>query len=172
MRIRLIRWHATDAAELFLALRAAGHDVDAAVLSGPADLRALRDEPPDAVVCDLSRRPATTRDLAIAIRRQGATRHVPLVCVDGGGADVERIRALLPDATFCTSAGLLDALARAAQARDAAPVVPRSQFAAYEGRPLAGRLGIREGMTVAILDAPDGFRETLRAAAGGCHVPR
>ncbi|MEX2229960.1 MAG: hypothetical protein WEB13_10030 [Dehalococcoidia bacterium] len=167
MRVRLIRWHESDAEELIAAIRDGGHDTDAAVPVGPVDLRALRAAPPDVVVVDLARRPATGRDLAIAIRRQAATRHVPLVFVDGSDDAVERIAGLLPDAICCTRAGIGAALAAASAPRDPAPVVPRSRFAAYEGRPLAGRLGIRAGMAVAILGEPDGFRATLGALPAG-----
>jgi hypothetical protein len=52
-------------------------------VKGPADLRALAADPPSAVVIDLSRGPSHGRDAALAIREARATRHVPLVFVDG-----------------------------------------------------------------------------------------
>ena len=54
-----------------------------------------------------------------------------------------------------------DALAEAIAHPPEAPVVPESLFAGYSGTPLPKKLGIKPGMTVALLDAPDTFEETL-----------
>jgi hypothetical protein len=37
------------------------------------------------------------------------------------------------------------------------PIVPDSVFAGYAGRPLAGKLGLKQGMRVALIDAPEDF---------------
>ena len=55
-RLRLIHWNATEALERAAQLRTLGYEVDAEPFDG-AGLRRLRDNPPDAVVIDLSRRP-------------------------------------------------------------------------------------------------------------------
>lgn len=45
-------------------------------------------------------------------------------------------------------------------------------MAGYSGTPLPKKLGIREEHTVALLDAPDGFDETLGALPDGVEVRR
>lgn len=57
-RIRLIHWDAAEAEERAGRIREAGYEVDFHLLAGPAGLRELRDDPPDAVVIDLSRIPS------------------------------------------------------------------------------------------------------------------
>jgi hypothetical protein len=43
----------------------AGHDVETVVPKGPADLKPLRERPPDAFVVDLDRRPSEGRSVAV-----------------------------------------------------------------------------------------------------------
>ena len=81
-RIRLIHWHAAEAAERAARLARGGLEVEHAPLD-PSGLRALRADPPDAVVIDLSRLPSHGRDLGAALRQTKATRGVPLVFVGG-----------------------------------------------------------------------------------------
>ena len=80
--VRLVHWNAAETADRAEKLRAAGYDVVCDPF-GPADLRSLKDRPPAAVVIDLGRLPAQGRDLGLLIRRQKATRQVPLVFVEG-----------------------------------------------------------------------------------------
>lgn len=144
------------------ALRRAGHTVEIGKLT-PAVLRALRARPPGGVVIDLSRAPASGRDLGVWLRKSRATRHVPLVFVGGDREAVQRIRHLLPDATYCSWRGIRGALRRTLGRPPARPVVPASVFAAYEGRPLAQKLGIKPGITVRLIAPPRGFLRTLGA---------
>lgn len=110
--------------------------------NGPPALRALRDDPPDAVVIDLGRLPSQGRDFGVALRTAKATRHVPLVFVGGDVDRVARVRAVLPDAVFASWDEIGAALERAIAAPPADPVTPKSVFAAYEGVPLARKLGM------------------------------
>ena len=87
-RVRLIHWNATEAEEWAARLQAEGYDVEYALLS-PSNLRALRAEPPDAVVVDLSRIPSQGRDTGVGLRIHKATRYVPLVFVGGAPEKVE-----------------------------------------------------------------------------------
>ncbi len=159
-RVRLIHSNAAEAEERGHSLRSAGFEVNHDPLT-PAGLRALRSDPPDAVVLDLSRALSQGRDLALSLRKQKATRHVPLVFVGGEQGKVARIMELLPDATYTTWDTIGGALERAISCPPAEPVVPASAFEAYAGTPLPQKLGVKSGSTVNLIGAPDGFEETL-----------
>jgi hypothetical protein len=159
--IQLIHWNVAEAAERAERLRALGYDVACDLLAGQTFIRALAHDPPAAVVIDLSRLPSQGRDMAVNLRIQGSTRRVPLLFVGGDPTKVARIGELLPDAAYTSWDGIGAALAKAIAAPPADPVVPGSAFAAYAGKPLAEKLGIKTGSTVALAGAPPNFRETL-----------
>jgi CheY-like chemotaxis protein len=159
-RVRLIHWNATEAEERSAQLQAAGYDVEHALLN-PATLRALRTDPPDAVVVDLSRIPSQGRDMAVGLRRHKATRHVPLVFVEGAPGKVDRVRELLPDAVYTTWEAIESPLAKAIANPPSEPVVPASTMAGYSGTPLPKKLGLKTGSVVALINAPERFEETL-----------
>ena len=171
LRVRLIHWNAAGGAERAVQLCAAGYEVDAETLDG-AGLRRLRDDPPDAAVIDLSRRPSQGRDLGLTLRKYVATRRVPLVFVGGDPDKVERIREFLPDAVYTTWPEIDGALKQAIAHPPADPVVPGSVFDVYAGTPLPKKLGIKAGSTVALIDAPDGFEATLGDLPKGATVRR
>ena len=102
--IRLIHWNAAEAAERAARLANDEVRVDYAPLE-PSGLRALRAEPPDAVVIDLSRLPSYGRDLGAALRQTKATREIPLLFVDGDPAKVARVRELLRTPRLPTGRG-------------------------------------------------------------------
>lgn len=159
-RIRLIHWNADEAAERAARLTNRGLRVDHALLD-PSGLRALRADPPDAVVIDLSRLPSHGRDLGVALRQTRATRRIPLVFVGGAPAKVARVRELLPDAVFTYWPGVHQALAQAMAHPPTDPVAPGSSLAGYSGTPLPRKLGIKPGYAVALVGAPDDFERTL-----------
>lgn len=128
---------------------------------GGGGLRALRQDTPAATVIDLSRLPSQGRDVALVLRQQKSTRHIPLIFVDGDPEKVSRVKALLPDAAYTTWAGIGDMLNRAIASPPSDPVVPRSALAGYSGTPLPRKLGIKTGSTVALVGAPPGFAATL-----------
>ena len=159
-RVRLIHWKPQEVADRALKLEAAGFDVSVDPLDAGA-LKAIQKEQPDAIVIDLSRLPAQGRDFGIALRVQAKTRFVPLVFVDGEPAKRSKIKKLLPDATYTSWARIGQALQQTLASPPSNPVVPGSVFAAYAGRPLAKKLGIAPGMTVALVSAPDRFESSL-----------
>ncbi len=159
-RVRLIHSNAAEAEARGEVLRAAGFEVNHDPLT-QAGLQALRTDPPDAVVLDLSRAPSQVRDLALSLRKQKATRHIPLVFVGGEQGKVARIKELLPDATYTTWDAVGGALEHAIACPPAEPVVPTSAFAAYARTPLPQKLGVKPGSTVNLVGAPRGFAETL-----------
>jgi len=128
---------------------------------GEALRKSLLRSPPDAILMDLDRAPATGRDLGLFLRVQKATRHCLLVYVDGDPDKVASIRALLPDAVYTRAESALEDLNRGLANTPAAPHIPESVFAGYAGRPLVAKLGIKPGMVVALIDAPQGFESSL-----------
>ena len=160
-RVRLIHWNAEEAAERAARLCAAGFEADFVAPKGGAELRDLATRPPDAVVIDLHRLPSAGRDVGLWLRKQTSTRRIPLVFVGGDPEKVTRIKALLPDATYTSWRRMRASLSRAISRPVVDPVVPDSVFAAYSGTPLAKKLGIKEGMAVALVGAPEHFETTL-----------
>ena len=167
--IRLIHWNAPEAAEKAILLKKAGYAVEHKPLDA-SGIHELRQEPPTAVVIDLTRLPGQGRDLALALRKYKSTRHVPLVLVDGEPEKVARIKTLLPDAVFTTWAEINAALKQAIAKPPAKPVVPDSIFAAYAGKPLAEKLGIKAEMTLVCINAPSDFEKTLRPLPPGVKI--
>lgn len=178
-RIQLIHWNKDEARERSERLTGLGYDVAWELSSGPDLLRKLKDDPAAAVVIDLSRLPSHGREIGVTLRHQRATRLIPLIFVEGDLEKVAIIKGLLPDAVYTTWGRIRSSLKRAIAHPPTAPVVPESVFAAYAGRPLAAKLGIKAGSTVALLNAPRGFRKLLdplpdgvrfRASLGSCDL--
>jgi hypothetical protein len=160
-RIILIHWNEAEGAARANALRAAGFECTSlAPRGGAADLRALGRNVPDAFVIDLSRLPSQGRAVAVELRRQKATRLVPLVLAGGEPEKVERIRQLLPDAAYSAWEDIAAAVKSALANAPATPTVP-STMDFYAGAPLARKLGIRPRTAVALLEAPEGFERRL-----------
>jgi len=130
--------------------------VDAGVL-----LKALKTDPPSALVIDLSRSPAQGRDLAVALRIGAATRRLPLLFVGGSQEKVDTVRAVLPDAIFTSWDRVSDALRVAMDHPPEDPVVPESALAGYSGTPLPKKLGIKAGCRVLLAGAPPDFETVL-----------
>jgi hypothetical protein len=117
--------------------------------------------PPDAVIIDLERAPATGRDLGLYLRVQKATRLCVLVFLDGKPDKVAAICELLPDAIYTTLDSLVGAVENGLTNMPTDPHVPDSVFAGYAGRPLTAKLGIKAEMIVALVDAPESILSTL-----------
>jgi len=167
----LIHWNIGEAEQRAETLRRAGHEV----LAGPFEsggFASLRDDPPDAVVIDLTRLPAQGRDVALVLRTTKATRRVPLVFVAGDPQKVARIVELLPDAVYTTWRGIGGAIRRAIARPPVDPVVPQSNFAGYSATPLPKKLGIKSGATVILVAAPDDFQRTLGKLPAGVTLRR
>ncbi len=162
----LIHWRVQEAKEEIRRLREAGFVVDHDPLTGTTFqefLRRLDAHPPDAFAIDLSRMPAQGRDVAVALRRRKATRRIPLVFVGGDREKVVRIQELLPDAFYTEWDDAGEALRSAVESAPVQPMVPDSAFAAYAGKSLVEKLGIKPHAHVALVGAPEGFERTLGA---------
>jgi CheY-like chemotaxis protein len=169
-RVQLIHWNADEAKERAERLRALGYEVDHEISGGSAFLREMGKNSPVAVVIDLARLPSQGRDMALLIRKTKATRDLPLVFIGGVAEKVDRMKELLPDAVYTSWEGIGDALADAVANPPVDPVVPESQFAAYAGKPLTEKLGIRGDSVVGLVSAPPGFPKTLGVLPDGAQL--
>jgi hypothetical protein len=169
--VRLICWKPEPAEARTEELRALGHEVDASPFR-PDSVREMTAELPDAVVIDLSRTPSAGRDVGVALRVRKGTRGIPIVFAGGPREKVAACREVLPDATYTSWDRIGPALADAIASPPPDPVVPASSMAGYAGAPLPKKLGIRPGITVALIDAPDGFGQTLGPLPEGATVRR
>jgi CheY-like chemotaxis protein len=159
--IKLVHWNAAEAAQRAQILEAAGYTVNSDPLVGLEFLKTWRENPPTAVVIDLSRLPSQGREIAMAIRHSKATRAIPVVFVGGDPQKVKRIQELLPDAVYTDWDFISGALKEAIAHPPAEPVAPKSLFDAYAGQALPKKLGIRPGMAVLLVGAPKGFNSLL-----------
>lgn len=159
--VRLIHWKQSEAIERAAALRAMGYAVNADLLEPAGGMKLIRDEPPAAVVIDLTRLPSHGKAAGFALRQQKATRGIPLVFVDGDAAKVNIVRNLLPDATFTSWPKLERDLRKAISNPPRDPLAPKSPSGGYSGTPLPKKLGIKEGATVGLIGAPKDFEKTL-----------
>jgi len=170
-RIRLIHWKAEEATERIARLEAAGYDVEYSELDGDG-YKALKNNPPAAFVIDLSRMFSHGKEIGTGLRGNKATRNVPLVFVEGEPEKVERLKQILPDATFTTWSKIRSALKSAIANPPANPVKPESNLAGYSGTPLPKKLGIKENMTVALVNAPKDFATTLGELPAGVQLKK
>jgi CheY-like chemotaxis protein len=159
--IKLVHWSAAEAEPRARLLESLGYTVNFEQLAGLDFLKAWREDPPAAVVIDLSRVPSHGREIGMAIRHTKATRAIPLVFAGGEPEKVVRTRGLLPDAVYTNWEELSDALRRAIENPVLEPITPKTLFDAYAGQPLTKKLGIRPGMRVQLIGAPPDFAQVL-----------
>jgi CheY-like chemotaxis protein len=158
--VRLVHWNEDEGLERQQQLEALGFEAHFDFGDGLFVARQIKAGPPDAVVIDLSRVPSHGREVAHSIRSVKATRHVPIVFVDGEPEKVLRTRQLLPDAIYTTWGRIKTALPKAIATPPKDPVVPDHNNA--WGRPLVTKLGVKPGFSVALLASPKGFADTLK----------
>lgn len=176
-RIRLVHWHQKEAIEHAGRLRDLGYAVDSEPIDAPGVMRALREEPPNAIVIDLARLPSHGRSIGYVLRASKSTRLIPLVFIEGDPDKTERVRALLPDAMFTTWMNIKRDLRKAISRPPRNPIVPRSESGAakptgYSGTPLPKKLGIKEGASVGLIAAPKRFEMTLGALPANVRIRR
>lgn len=166
-RLLLVHWNAEEAAERAARLERAGHSVRVLAEQGSPDAykRALT-PPPEAVLIDLARLPSHGREIGGWLRRNKASRALPLVFIAGDPEKTARTQALLPDAIFTDWAHVRGAITRALRAAPVAPVVPGA-MAGYSGTPLPKKLGVKPGDRVLLVGAPADFAATLGELPAG-----
>ena len=158
--VRLIHWNEDEGLERQQQLEALGFDAAFDFGDGIFAIRQIRSSPPDAVVIDLSRIPSHGREVAGSIRGAKATRHLPIVFVDGEPEKVKKTKLLLPDATYTTWGRIKTALPKAIARPIANPIIP-DHNAAW-GKPTVAKLGVKPGFKVALLASPKGFVDALK----------
>ncbi len=161
-RVVLYHWKAEEAKPLIRLIEDAGYAVR--YDQKPTAPGKLREVDPIAIVIDLSRMPAHGRYVATGIRSVKSVRYIPIVFVDGEEDKVAKIRAVLPDATYTQRSKLVAALKRV---KPLVAPVTTERLASYETRSTAQKMGIREGMRVAVFDPPSGYAKTLGAMPEG-----
>lgn len=167
--VYLAHWKDVEAAERAARLEAAGY----AVRYGFEELRVARDiksDLPDAVVIDLGRLPSKGRAIATWIRTIKATRHLPVVFVDGKPEKVEPIAEEFPENHVTTWAEIRPVLRRAIGNPPANPP-PRAEPGPSRA-PLAKKLGVKPDTVLALLGAPKDFGDTLGTLPAGVSVRR
>ena len=157
----MIHFHPASAAGRVRQLESAGLAVEYAEISDSAGMRRLAEHAPDIYLIDLERRPSHGREIGLWLRRNRPTRPIPLLFIGGHLAKVERVRKLLPDASFCDWDEVASAVTETLANPPADPLVPASQMAGYSGTPLPKKLGIKGGSVVALIDPPADFDKTL-----------
>jgi CheY-like chemotaxis protein len=161
LTICLLHWNEAEAAERLERLRAVGFAAYHSTLAGPPLLHQLRENPPAAIVIDLTRLPSHGREVGAALRATKATRFIPLVFVDSEAEKVARVRALLPDAVYTSWDEIGPALQTALSQPLSNPVAIASSMDAYAGQTLPKKLGIKSKMKIALVNAPPGFSQLL-----------
>jgi len=170
-RVRIIHWRKEDAAPLVEAVRKCGFTPEYnGEWNGSEVARAIRNTLPDAVAIDLSRLPSHGREMAVWIRNLKSTRHIPLVFVNGEDEKLARIREILPDAIYTTTARIGPALKKACKGKAESVVVPAPMMQRYAGRTTAQKLGIAAASVVSVIDAPRGYAATLGPLPEGVEV--
>lgn len=165
--VRLAAWNEAEGLARLPELEKLGHEAVFEPMDAGKLLRVLKRDLPGAVVIDLSRSPAQGRDLGVALRVNGTTRHLPLVFVGGSPEKVAGVQGILPDAEFAQWGNVGSALQRALNTPPEDPVVPDSALAGYSGTPLPKKLGIKPFGRVLLSGAPSDFSETLAPLPDG-----
>lgn len=167
----LIHWDVPEARTRQARLETMGYAADFYTRAGPGLVRAIRTDPPSAVLIDLSRLPGQGRDVALELRANPETRQIPLVFVDGLPEKVLPVRQSLPDATFSTWTHLVEDLPRAI-ARPPRPLAAPPPEPAPSSRSTAARLGVQANSVVALLSAPPDFAASLEPLPKGVTLRR
>ena len=109
----LIHWNAVEAEQYASLLETSGWPVEFEYTDGARAGKRIKELQPRLILIYLSRLPSHGRATAEGLRAFKATRHIPIIFVDGKGVAVEKTRQLIPEAKFTTSAELVDVLVKA-----------------------------------------------------------
>ena len=142
-------------------LEDAGYAIDSEPVTGPDDLKHIARQPPRAVVIDVDRAPARGRDIALALRQRVATRRIPIVFVASDRSVFERLKALPLETMRAAPEDVVTAVASALAMPPSGAAPAAAATAGYSGTPLPRKLGIKPGMRVVLVKAPEGFAESL-----------
>lgn len=172
IKIRLIHWNQKEAEKRASILQQKGYRVTWDVPRIQQFFREIKAHPPAAFLIDLARMPSQGRDVALTLRKTRATRFIPLLFINGKEEKIEKIRKLLPDAFYSDWSTILTDLKSALEHPIENPIVPRSIFAPYAGRPLSKKLGIKTGEDILLVNPPRNIRQTLKPIPDNVHLHR
>jgi hypothetical protein len=163
MPARIVVAHYDSAEALRLAERVTreGFQGEPYVYRGSKGFRWLRENPPAAVLIDLTAMPSYGKYLGCMLREQKGTRSIPIVFLNGDPQKTAQIKTLLPDATFTSLPRLAAAIQKTVTRPPANPVIPKSDQLA------ASKLKIREGSVVALIGAPKEVKSSLKPLPAG-----
>jgi CheY-like chemotaxis protein len=168
--VRLVCWNAELAQSRAELLEASGLEVDASPLNPAGLIGTFKANLPAVVVIDLDRLPSQGLGVAVALRNSKATRHIPIVFAGGVQDKVDKIRRELPDVCYTAWARARATVKQALRREPVNPVQPTPHMERYTGSSLAKKLGLKTGVQVALLGAPDGFPETLGDLPAGVEL--
>lgn len=166
-KLQLVHWNSTECEQLAAFLRQAGYTVDTTVPNGPPFLRRLSEDPPDAVLIDLSRMPSRGREVAMSLRMRKSTRYLPLIFLGGEAEKVARIQQVLPDAHYSAWEQVLTTLQNLPLELSDSLYIPQSVFEVYAGTPLPQKLGIKAGARVGLVNVPQEILDLLTDLPAG-----
>jgi len=169
--VRLIQWRPDESADRIARLEGAGYTVMFDVLTKNDATQVLLADVPDAFVIDLTSLPALGRQVGVFLRRQKATRSLPLVFVGGDRDEVEEIGQLIPSSTFSHWEDAVPTLAETIGAVVTANV-PVSVTDMSSDIPLHFRLGIDPGFRVGLVGAPEDFEDRFDDLPPGASITR
>lgn len=159
-KLTFVHWKPEEVQSHVRKLEAAGHKVIPMAPFEDAGREKFLRTSADAIVVSLDRLPSHGRALGTWLRQRKATRGLPLVYVAEEPARLEKVRAYLPDATFTSWRTLRGAVTKALRAAPREPHVPGTMDACSK-TPLAKKLGIKDGVAVGLLGAPQDFESQL-----------
>ena len=161
-KIKLVAWNENEAAGHLRELESAGFTVDASTLRGTGGIIGrFREAMPDAVVIDLDRMPSFGREVGIMLRTSKTTRHLPLIFAGGPAEKIARIKDDLPDATFTSWEKIAGAIRSAMAHPPLAPIKPTPHMERWDASSLVKKLGIKDGMQIAVLGDFDEMAEII-----------
>ncbi len=159
LKVRLICWNETAAADHARILKAAKIPTDASPFHPGKLITKLRDSL--AVLIDLGRLPSHGHAIAVLMRSSKSARHVPIVFAGGAREKVDRIRREFPDASYTAWPGVVATLKKAINNPPSVPVRAMSHMERYGASHLLKKLGFKPNTKTALLNAPEGFEEQL-----------
>jgi len=152
-RVLVIHREVLEATAWAARLRALGFDAAPYQSVGARGFRGIRQDPPHAILIDLTRLPSYGKAMGVLLREQKSLGAIPLVFAEGDPDKAAQVRAILPDAVYTVFAKAPAAIRKAIRQAPRQALPPRDP-----GTPLLGKLGIAAESRVAMLHPPEGFQ--------------
>ncbi len=166
----LIHWKPIEAETHIRHLEQLGYTVKILEQTGPKGLQCIDALQPKAILIDLTRLPSHGREIGMALRQRKTTRTIPLLFLEGDPEKVDRIRSVLPDAIFSSWDQVDSAITVTIASPNLQPIIPPNSMESYGSVPLCKKLGIRERMSVVLLQAPMKFKSLIEPLPEGVKI--